>query len=143
MSKIQIWKQSTTNCSVIMLKLRMSLICQRYKFESNPQQARWVRDTNQKCRLYVKDTNLKAIHNIYIWEMNLNINVAYMSKIQIWKQSTTHKVNGIESGLMSLICQRYKFESNPQHTLDLFDSSFECRLYVKDTNLKAIHNTGI
>ena len=118
----------------------MSLICQRYKFESNPQPSSkasflalnvaymskiqiWKQSTTKgntlglrcKCRLYVKDTNLKAIHNTLSICSIRALNVAYMSKIQIWKQSTT------KGNTLGLRCK--------------------CRLYVKDTNLKAIHNT--
>ena len=37
--------------------------------------------------------------------------------------------------------QRYKFESNSQHTSDVFHQKHRCLLQSKDTNLKAIHNT--
>ena len=124
MSKIQIWKQSTTPCGVINCGFQMSLICQRYKFESNPQHLNEFYKICSECRLYVKDTNLKAIHNlIRTIELNQD-NVAYMSKIQIWKQSTTHWWAALRFEWMSLICQRYKFESNPQ-PLETVELTFE------------------
>ena len=63
MSKILIWKQFTTNNGNLFRQ--------------------W------NCFWYVKDTNLKAIHNqqrVYLpkWEI-----VSDMSKILIWKQFTT------------------------------------------------------
>ena len=61
----------------------MSLICQRYKFESNPQRHITRVFHSCKCRLYVKDTNLKAIHNKLLCHNAKTENVAYMSKIQI------------------------------------------------------------
>ena len=61
----------------------MSLICQRYKFESNPQLKGLSKILKPECRLYVKDTNLKAIHNLNTMPLRTVVNVAYMSKIQI------------------------------------------------------------
>ena len=66
------------------------------------------------CSHYVKDTNLKAIHN------------TKSRKVKLQK--------------LFPLCQRYKFESNSQRTTNTTTIPIDCSHYVKDTNLKAIHN---
>ena len=89
MSKIQIWKRITTPFGGLILKARLYLICQRYKFESESQPAA------------KKNLLLLAVFN--------------MSKIQIWKRITTRVLFQWWVWLLYLICQRYKFESESQH----------------------------
>ena len=69
----------------------------------------------KNCFWYVKDTNLKPIHN-YVMTPNSNIQ-------------------------LFLIRQRYKFETNSQHIPRQKNRRHDCFWYVKDTNLKPIHNT--
>ncbi len=44
--------------------------------------------------------------------------------------------------MLVAICQRYKLESNSQHIGDMANLQTSWLRYVKDTNLKAIHNKG-
>ena len=69
------------------------------------------------CVWYVKDTNLKANHNktLITWVLRV----------------------------LCLICQRYKFKSKSQLRIDSVTQSMYCVWYVKDTNLKANHNSFI
>ena len=67
-----------------------------------------------RCIWCVKDTNLKANHNV----------TGHMSREQ----------------KMYLMCQRYKFKSKSQHTLLDIIMLTGCIWCVKDTNLKANHN---
>ena len=64
------------------------LICQRYKFISKSQ---------------LTGTNLYTV-----------VGVFDMSKIQIYKQITTHLSRQLKLGMVYLICQRYKFISKSQ-----------------------------
>ena len=63
-------------------------MCQRYKFESESQQ---------------------AFHISYIPNAVFNV-----SKIQIWKRITTFDVVSTNQSVLYLMCQRYKFESESQ-----------------------------
>ena len=62
-TKIQIWKQFTTNLSSMNTRWRLCHPIQRYKFESNSQQTWNAYVTGAGCVIRYKDTNLKAIHN--------------------------------------------------------------------------------
>ena len=88
MSKIQIWKRITTDTPCRSLSSPLYLICQRYKFESESQPLSW------------SPFAYSAVFN--------------MSKIQIWKRITTHRIKHECRSLLYLICQRYKFESESQ-----------------------------
>ena len=114
MSKIQIWKRITTLGVVVGISVRLYLICQRYKFESESQLSAkffnsrvavfnmskiqiWKRITTHKARFR---SCPKAVFN--------------MSKIQIWKRITTWSALARPRWVLYLICQRYKFESESQ-----------------------------
>ena len=114
MSKIQFWKQFTTNAF-----LAFSL---------------------KGCYWYVKDTILKAIHNHSKIVLHLVMVVTDMSKIQFWKQFTTVGFVFVFRLWLLLICQRYNFESNSQQIYLALLTNSCCYWYVKDTILKAIHN---
>ena len=140
MSKIQIWKQFTTRSASVRTAAALFLICQRYKFESNSQPKACDHAVTVRCFWYVKDTNLKAIHNHRLSMMPSGRVVSDMSKIQIWKQFTTGGAWECGRAGLFLICQRYKFESNSQLVTSNRNEAVCCFWYVKDTNLKAIHN---
>ena len=92
-------------------------ICQRYNFESKSQPPSDSRPASACCFRYVKDTILKANHNVEIYN----------------------------SGITQLfpICQRYNFESKSQPFFDAGNVGAGCFRYVKDTILKANHNLPI
>ena len=87
-TKIQIWKQFTTNKVWGFARDKLLQSVQRYKFESNSQRRSERLCGRGSCCNQYKDTNLKAIHNI-----------TPLSKV-IWE-------------LLQSV-QRYKFESNSQ-----------------------------
>ena len=62
-TKIQIWKQFTTDFTVASSKMMLYYLIQRYKFESNSQPKSCVNWKSFCCIIWYKDTNLKAIHN--------------------------------------------------------------------------------
>ena len=88
MSKIQTWKRITTFHNLFKYVVLLYLICQRYKLESESQ------PPNLCARLW------SAVFN--------------MSKIQTWKRITTPYAEPFLVGLLYLICQRYKLESESQ-----------------------------
>ena len=143
----------------------MFLIRQRYKFETNSQPSRYGKEFKYHCFWYVKDTNLKPIHNDRDRGHARGAIVSDTSKIQIWNQFTTFvylflyyyycfwyvkdtNLKPIHNGwqpiliklLLFLIRQRYKFETNSQLWLAIALNVLNCFWYVKDTNLKPIHN---
>ena len=139
MSKIQTWKQITTQRVRHIAIYTLYSICQRYKLESKLQLCNhkclvvltvfnmskiqtWKQITTHTpssiirnyCIQYVKDTNLKANYNVH-WDLPCKTSTVFnMSKIQTWKQITTH--------LLTVLFL------------------FHCIQYVKDTNLKANYN---
>ena len=143
MSKIQFWKQFTTYFFRKIVNPRLLLICQRYNFESNSQQLVQQSVHPFSCYWYVKDTILKAIHNIKKAVAFFLIVVTDMSKIQFWKQFTTSSCVFIPDAVLLLICQRYNFESNSQQNVNPHLVDICCYWYVKDTILKAIHNSKL
>ena len=114
MSKIQFWKQFTTDAIFICFNFLLLLICQRYNFESNSQHIKCLFVFFQCCYWYVKDTILKAIHNSPSLRSVSSPVVTDMSKIQFWKQFTTFGIFKNVTWKLLLICQRYNFESNSQ-----------------------------
>ena len=63
MSKIQFWKQFTTERMKYKRNNKLYSICQRYNFESNLQLRFSNHIHSHRCIRYVKDTILKAIYN--------------------------------------------------------------------------------
>ena len=139
-TKIQIWKQFTTQRWSRSSASSLLRSVQRYKFESNSQPFfLQMRNFDSCCDQY-KDTNLKAIHNVpAVFPTGLHV-VAISTKIQIWKQFTTIQQKAPpRAGLLRSV-QRYKFESNSQLEDDYIVGELSCCDQYKDTNLKAIHN---
>ena len=65
-TKIQIWKQFTTGTASSTSSVTLYYQIQRYKFESNSQQVGAVNIYLASCIIKYKDTNLKAIHNLFV-----------------------------------------------------------------------------
>ena len=141
MSKIQIWKRITTPLLGYQIQVVLYLICQRYKFESESQRSPLTSTWNRavfnmsKIQIWKRITTcdfivynpfeLYLICQRYKFESesqhtNLHLVILYavfnMSKIQIWKRITTPNGHEQKTDGLYLICQRYKFESESQHT---------------------------
>ena len=84
---------------------------------------------------------MKAIHNGKWICTDTGCTVLNTSKIQKWKQFTTFALAGLSSFILSSIRQRYKNESNSQLCQLTVVTITNCPQYVKDTKMKAIHNT--
>ena len=151
MSKIQIWKRITTWPQRHVHTGGLYLICQRYKFESESQQAVRTRlPTNavfnmSKIQIWKRITT----HEMWIWIVLLlylicqrykfesesqptdeggadTYAVFNMSKIQIWKRITTVLFVILAHRWLYLICQRYKFESESQHIILSIQTNLSC-----------------
>ena len=140
MSKIQFWKQFTTDYNHFLWLYLLYSICQRYNFESNLQRKEVWEPNRPNCIRYVKDTILKAIYNVLAHGNLSRPTVFDMSKIQFWKQFTTVDSCFISAKSLYSICQRYNFESNLQQHIYSLSAIRNCIRYVKDTILKAIYN---
>ena len=103
-------------CKVLSEKTKLYYPIQRYKFESNSQQAVALSVMTTRCIIRYKDTNLKAIHN----------------KRRVVQAPP----------VLYYPIQRYKFESNSQPLARCAFVMASCIIRYKDTNLKAIHNSG-
>ena len=91
-TKIQIWKQFTTAVLSLLTTRSLCHPIQRYKFESNSQRINALYHCCTRCVIRYKDTNLKAIHNYVAFIAHCLAAVSSDTKIQIWKQFTTHIV---------------------------------------------------
>ena len=94
--------------------IKLFSICQRYNFESKSQHSYENDKSSIYCFRYVKDTILKANHNLICIVWTNAITVFDMSKIQFWKQITTLEKLYREASELFSICQRYNFESKSQ-----------------------------
>ena len=92
-TKIQIWKQFTTQLLCRLGRYLLYYLIQRYKFESNSQLLICHHLFCHRCIIWYKDTNLKAIHNTLAACLDVDCVVLSDTKIQIWKQFTTHLIN--------------------------------------------------
>ena len=88
-TKIQIWKQFTTEPTRENQTTPLCHPIQRYKFESNSQRICTSQVQCHCCVIRYKDTNLKAIHNSRWTLPTAPVAVSSDTKIQIWKQFTT------------------------------------------------------
>ena len=139
-SKIQKWKQFTTEPIMSRNLFTLFPIFQRYKNESNSQRERVISISSICCFRYFKDTKMKAIHNLRLLTPKDGKVVSDISKIQKWKQFTTRRFWLLTITSLFPIFQRYKNESNSQPQRRVGFEDVSCFRYFKDTKMKAIHN---
>ena len=113
-TKVRIFKQITTSCISLFLRLLLLLIPQRYEFSSKSQQ------------LSVIQSILKV--------------VADTTKVRIFKQITTNIDVVIRHLMLLLIPQRYEFSSKSQLLQIVTIILSRCCWYHKGTNFQANHN---
>ena len=113
-TKIQIWKQITTNFLQFTSQFTLYQPIQKYKFESKSQLTTVNNIFIFSCINQYKNTNLKANHNYKVFWIKYEDAVSTNTKIQIWKQITTHRI--------------------------FLPLSVRCINQYKNTNLKANHN---
>ena len=113
-AKIYIWKQITTQFQVVLKRLLLFMILQRYTFGSKSQRI----NIDKKVLLVVYD----------------------IAKIYIWKQITTWRVFAFSKALLFMILQRYTFGSKSQPSPCAKSIICSCLWYCKDIHLEANHN---
>ena len=139
-TKIQKWKQITTNVVIRCIITALLPVRQRYKNESKSQHIVWRNRVAVSCCQYDKDTKMKANHNQQRLHLQIGSVVASTTKIQKWKQITTMKSMQMIQLPLLPVRQRYKNESKSQLSVTPFCSFRCCCQYDKDTKMKANHN---
>ena len=139
-TKVQIFKQITTQQQALADSELLFQIPQRYRFSSKSQQYFRHSFIFKCCFRYHKGTDFQANHN----EMGTNTQEALVvldtTKVQIFKQITTQQQALADSELLFQIPQRYRFSSKSQQ---YFRHSFIfkcCFRYHKGTDFQANHN---
>ena len=141
-TKIQKWKQITTQLCFFSIVTRLLPVRQRYKNESKSQRsAAWCPPASRCCQ-YDKDTKMKANHNPLQRLITEVVVVASTTKIQKWKQITTTSSSDLLAIRLLPVRQRYKNESKSQLWKRTILSRECCCQYDKDTKMKANHNVG-
>ena len=90
-TKVQIFKQITTPHSDSTMKRRLFQIPQRYRFSSKSQPCVTPEQSHKSCFRYHKGTDFQANHNYTLYLIFLKTVVLDTTKVQIFKQITTHK----------------------------------------------------
>ena len=139
-TKIQKWKQITTEEYIWITNAALLPVRQRYKNESKSQLERDGPDGSGGCCQYDKDTKMKANHNCMASGAPSTRVVASTTKIQKWKQITTGWAGRHRAGWLLPVRQRYKNESKSQPPIARGASCESCCQYDKDTKMKANHN---
>ena len=115
-TKVQIFKQITTSCHDREYQRQLFQIPQRYRFSSKSQH---LSSTSQLYQVVLDTT-----------------------KVQIFKQITTHTLNHRRSVQLFQIPQRYRFSSKSQLFSLKHIKGCCCFRYHKGTDFQANHNTS-
>ena len=113
-TKVQIFKQITTNPSKTSCSGWLFQIPQRYRFSSKSQLVMELRTVAACCFRYHKGTDFQANHNVKLRGTPSRIVVLDTTKVQIFKQITTHNVDHTFEVWLFQIPQRYRFSSKSQ-----------------------------
>ena len=117
-TKVQIFKQITTQLSFIFQACELFQIPQRYRFSSKSQQSAATNAASTCCFRYHKGTDFQANHNILPSCVALPIVVLDTTKVQIFKQITTAACLTSLNCSLFQIPQRYRFSSKSQQIED-------------------------
>ena len=113
-TKVQIFKQITTERKELLVRFALLLLPQRYKFSSKSQPAHQLPNAVVSCCCYHKGTNFQANHNWQRIRPARRSVVVATTKVQIFKQITMVADNTSISAELLLLPQRYKFSSKSQ-----------------------------
>ena len=139
-TKVQIFKQITTDYVQGYLLLLLFQIPQRYRFSSKSQLFVQRVILRRCCFRYHKGTDFQANHNIDgLEDDNFNV-VLDTTKVQIFKQITTIKSGIRRVEKLFQIPQRYRFSSKSQLKVINTRFVFGCFRYHKGTDFQANHN---
>ena len=164
-TKVRIFKQITTYLVLIVLRVLLLLLPQRYVFSSKSQHFGSLRVLPYRCCCYHKGTYFQANHNNATKQYLIDEVVVATTKVRIFKQITTDIFALFKSLMLLLLPQRYVFSSKSQLasllnlsplvvvattkvrifkqiTTAWFDSYFptRCCCYHKGTYFQANHN---
>ena len=118
-TKVQIFKQITTNLGAGSEKFTLFQIPQRYRFSSKSQLKKVDLILFWRCFRYHKGTDFQANHNVSMLRMIQHFVVLDTTKVQIFKQITTNIVYSGDTSALFQIPQRYRFSSKSQLVMSL------------------------
>ena len=139
-TKVQIFKQITTELWTYGYMFPLFQIPQRYRFSSKSQQESLLRIQFKRCFRYHKGTDFQANHNIEQQRQSAALVVLDTTKVQIFKQITTKLVQVQKKLQLFQIPQRYRFSSKSQHKTSKACKYLSCFRYHKGTDFQANHN---
>ena len=165
-TKVQIFKQITTQFNQVKQAAQLFQIPQRYRFSSKSQQTFSLPLKLCCCFRYHKGTDFQANHNKISLMSCAMLVVLDTTKVQIFKQITTENNPTVISSKLFQIPQRYRFSSKSQ-LLSLISPAYvvvldttkvqifkqittraviyvnflSCFRYHKGTDFQANHNT--
>ena len=113
-TKVQIFKQITTDWRIYFCPCWLFQIPQRYRFSSKSQRNDYSMFTTSRCFRYHKGTDFQANHNS-------------LNKLEL-------------KARLFQIPQRYRFSSKSQHLAAVSDLTACCFRYHKGTDFQANHN---
>ena len=142
-TKVQIFKQITTENSCLVLEKTLFQIPQRYRFSSKSQLHDVIYGARFCCFRYHKGTDFQANHNKGMLFATAEMVVLDTTKVQIFKQITTVISSFIPSRVLFQIPQRYRFSSKSQHALVSGQHVNSCFRYHKGTDFQANHNLAL
>ena len=139
-TKVQIFKQITTQGDDPIIYMLLFQIPQRYRFSSKSQRPAKLLATPLCCFRYHKGTDFQANHNWQYYQHVFSKVVLDTTKVQIFKQITTADLGMNAANSLFQIPQRYRFSSKSQlYGAYDYDSS-SCFRYHKGTDFQANHN---
>ena len=139
-TKVQIFKQITTAAIAATQPITLFQIPQRYRFSSKSQPQLIGSAGGGGCFRYHKGTDFQANHNAVEELADDPVVVLDTTKVQIFKQITTHTTMGVEVDMLFQIPQRYRFSSKSQPCQTDICASNRCFRYHKGTDFQANHN---
>ena len=140
-TKVQIFKQITTNCAMMITSTELFQIPQRYRFSSKSQHKDGEKVLVTGCFRYHKGTDFQANHNRVTRYHSTHTVVLDTTKVQIFKQITTDLYPHICEEWLFQIPQRYRFSSKSQREKKDKYLGRSCFRYHKGTDFQANHNT--
>ena len=139
-TKVQIFKQITTEHDTDTQRFALFQIPQRYRFSSKSQRNSMRSKVFHSCFRYHKGTDFQANHNTKRHEQHTEHVVLDTTKVQIFKQITTESLCPINPLTLFQIPQRYRFSSKSQRVVWPCLVSNRCFRYHKGTDFQANHN---
>ena len=142
-TKVQIFKQITTPAPAFPPAPLLFQIPQRYRFSSKSQPGGAINPARVSCFRYHKGTDFQANHNVVCTLIGIMFVVLDTTKVQIFKQITTHINKQVHNPQLFQIPQRYRFSSKSQLCYQFLHLRCGCFRYHKGTDFQANHNTVI